>query len=414
MATLSPATPQIAPAQPDHAAVQSDQAAEIRIERLFSIFVGAGYLGYLPLMAGAIGNAAEHTAAWWTPSALLLVFGPAVVLLVAALTRHRTVARWAGRSAAGGFVVAAVSFGPAWDGHPIPDYLWFAIISGLAALAAAVTISPRWAFITLIAATIPANVYQYLVRDSSNTHNLLVTMLFAFSFTLLFLSAAIMAMRTGRVLDATRANTYAEAAAAAAATARRSQRSHIDALLHDWVISTMLAAGRQGNTESVRRQAALTLDKLDSGPIVLTRVPAATAMAQLRAGVLEVDLTQPIDARIDEAANDILADVIDIIDAAICEAVRNSIRHAGPGARRTVSMIITADGIDATVIDDGTGFDPADVAPHRLGLAVSILGRLRALPGGSAEVTTAPGEGTRVDLRWTNTASDVTRGPAPA
>ena len=399
MATLSPATPQIAPAQPDHAAVQSDQAAEIRIERLFSIFVGAGYLGYLPLMAGAIGNAAEHTAAWWTPSALLLVFGPAVVLLVAALTRHRTVARWAGRSAAGGFVVAAVSFGPAWDGHPIPDYLWFAIISGLAALAAAVTISPRWAFITLIAATIPANVYQYLVRDSSNTHNLLVTMLFFSSLAFTVLENA---------------NTYAEAAAAAAATARRSQRSHIDALLHDWVISTMLAAGRQGNTESVRRQAALTLDKLDSGPIVLTRVPAATAMAQLRAGVLEVDLTQPIDARIDEAANDIPADVIDIIDAAICEAVRNSIRHAGPGARRTVSMIITADGIDATVIDDGTGFDPADVAPHRLGLAVSILGRLRALPGGSAEVTTAPGEGTRVDLRWTNTASDVTRGPAPA
>ena len=364
MATLSPATPQIAPAQPDHAAVQSDQAAEIRIERLFSIFVGAGYLGYLPLMAGAIGNAAEHTAAWWTPSALLLVFGPAVVLLVAALTRHRTVARWAGRSAAGGFVVAAVSFGPAWDGHPIPDYLWFAIISGLAALAAAVTISPRWAFITLIAATIPANVYQYLVRDSSNTHNLLVTMLFAFSFTLLFLSAAIMAMRTGASWTPP-APIPTPKPRQPAATARRSQRSHIDALLHDCG-DLDDAGGRTAGQHRVRpqtgrahpRQTRLRSDRADPCSGGHRDGPAA------RRGS-EVDLTQPIDARIDEAANDIPADVIDIIDAAICEAVRNSIRHAGPGARRTVSMIITADGIDATVIDDGTGFDPP--TSHRTG-----------------------------------------------
>ena len=102
---------------------------------------------------------------------------------------------------------------------------------------------------------------------------------------------------------------------------------------------------------------------------------------------------------------DVPADVVDIIDAATCEAVRNSIRHAGPGARRTVTMNITADGVDATVIDDGDGFDPAYVAPHRLGLAVSILGRLRALPGGSAEVTTVPGEGTRVDLHWTESVA---------
>ena len=64
----------------------------------------------------------------------------------------------------------------------------------------------------------------------------------------------------------------------------------------------MLAAGRQANTAAVRRQAAITLDKLDSGPIALSWLPAATAMAQLRAGVLDVDLTTAISTHIDSDA----------------------------------------------------------------------------------------------------------------
>lgn len=279
MATVSPAAAQVAPARPD-------RAAEIRIERLFSVFVGAGYLCHLALLAGSIVSTAEHAAAWWTPTAILLAFGPPVVLAAVVLTRRRMAAR--------GCAVG-------------PD----------------------------------------------------------------------------------------------AAAARSGRRRHIEALLHDWVISTMLAAGRQGNTESVRRQAAITLGKLDSGPTAPARLPAATAMAHLRAGVLDVDRTAAISTRIDSGAPDIPTDVIDVTAAAAGEAVRNSILHAGPGSRTTVSLYITGDGVEATVTDDGTGFRPYDVPPHRLGLAVSVLGRMRALPGGSAEVITAPGEGTTVNLRWT-------------
>ena len=393
-----------APTSPQVADPRPDQAAEVRIERLLSIFVGAGCLGYLPLLAGSIVSTAEHTAAWWTPTAVLLTFGPSAVLLTAALTRHRIAMHWAARACAVGPVVATASFGLAWDGHPVPQFLWFFIVPEMATVAAAISMSTGWMLTTLIAGAVPANGYQYLAREASYTDNLPATMLFCISFTLLFASAAIVAMRTGRILDATRANTYAEAAAAAGAGARRSQRSHIDALLHDWVISTMLAAGRQANTAAVRRQAAITLDKLDSGPIALSRLPAATAMAQLRAGVLDVDLTTAISTHIDSDAPDIPTDVIDIIDDAVSDAVRNSILHAGPGARTTVSLSITGDGVRTTVTDHGTGFSPDDVPPHRLGVAVSVLGRVRTLPGGSAEVITAPGEGTRVDLRWTGSA----------
>ncbi|MET8837871.1 hypothetical protein ABZV78_28715, partial [Micromonospora sp. NPDC004540] len=49
--------------------------------------------------------------------------------------------------------------------------------------------------------------------------------------------------------------------------------------------------------------------------------------------------------------------------------------------------------------DDGPGFDPASVPAHRYGLRESIHGRMSTV-GGRAEVTSAPGAGTRIRLEW--------------
>lgn len=51
------------------------------------------------------------------------------------------------------------------------------------------------------------------------------------------------------------------------------------------------------------------------------------------------------------------------------------------------------------VTDDGPGFDPAGVPPHRYGLRESIRGRMAAV-GGRAEVRSAPGAGTTIRLEW--------------
>jgi signal transduction histidine kinase len=55
-----------------------------------------------------------------------------------------------------------------------------------------------------------------------------------------------------------------------------------------------------------------------------------------------------------------------------------------------------------TVRDEGPGIPPGRLAEAaaqgRLGLAQSVLGRVRDL-GGTVEVVTAPGEGTEVELR---------------
>jgi signal transduction histidine kinase len=89
--------------------------------------------------------------------------------------------------------------------------------------------------------------------------------------------------------------------------------------------------------------------------------------------------------------------------AALAEAVRNSLRHAGVtghAVRRTVTCTISAGGIRLVFVDDGAGFDVRKVPADRLGISVSILGRMRRLAGGAGFVESQPGEGTTVTLVW--------------
>ena len=59
---------------------------------------------------------------------------------------------------------------------------------------------------------------------------------------------------------------------------------------------------------------------------------------------------------------------------------------------------VADDEVAVFVHDRGVGFDRAAVPPDRRGIAESIEGRLERA-GGSATITTAPGEGTEVELR---------------
>ncbi|MDY6811421.1 MAG: ATP-binding protein, partial [Actinomycetota bacterium] len=135
-----------------------EQSAAIRIERLFSIFVGAGYFAYLAILGPQIAAQFSITAAWWNLLAPLAIFIPPALLLTAAVMRRRAIARWASRTCAIAFPVVALCWLPAWNGGTVSDQLWFSIIPGLAGLAAAITLPPRWALTLMTAAIIPAQV----------------------------------------------------------------------------------------------------------------------------------------------------------------------------------------------------------------------------------------------------------------
>ena len=89
-------------------------------------------------------------------------------------------------------------------------------------------------------------------------------------------------------------------------------------------------------------------------------------------------------------------------DVALClfrivqEALANAVRHA---RARTicVSLLITAESVELTVVDDGVGFAASERTKSGLGLR-SIHERVRFLQG-QVSVDSRPGEGTKVLVR---------------
>ncbi|MEU6868443.1 DUF5931 domain-containing protein [Streptomyces sp. NPDC046876] len=88
--------------------------------------------------------------------------------------------------------------------------------------------------------------------------------------------------------------------------------------------------------------------------------------------------------------------------AAVGAALDNVRKHAGDGARAWILVEDWGDEVVVTVRDDGPGIpagrlDQAE-GEGRMGVALSIRGRLRDL-GGSAELVSVPGQGTEVELK---------------
>ncbi|MEU4492527.1 DUF5931 domain-containing protein [Streptomyces sp. NPDC023998] len=88
--------------------------------------------------------------------------------------------------------------------------------------------------------------------------------------------------------------------------------------------------------------------------------------------------------------------------AAVSAALDNVRRHAGDNAQAWILVEDWPDEVIVTVRDDGPGIPEGRLAQAegegRLGVALSIRGRLRDL-GGTAEVISVPGQGTEVELK---------------
>ncbi|MFD1815074.1 sensor histidine kinase [Rhodococcus gannanensis] len=375
-----------------------------RILRMFARFITVGYVAYLVFLLPSIASMAPRLDPWWTPAAVVSVFGSGIVIGLMSFLRDTRAIRVAAGAAAVTFLLAALSWPLAWVGPSVPggEGVWLAGFPGLASIAAVIAWPTTVAFGHMVVGCITVQLINYGVRDDLASTMLVSEIAFAIVFCTLFVGGAAMAMRTGRILDSTTEQTHAAAATAAARHARAVEQDRFAALIHDGVMATLLTASRRA--PKAAGLAARTLHELDaiaSGVRSDQSFSAAATLAYLRAAASEADHDVVFEATTADAGDLLVpADVARTVAAALAEALRNSRRHAGPDATSTVHVWVTEHDIDIRVTDDGAGFDRTSVAPHRLGVTVSILGRMRQLPGGTAWIDSSPGRGTTVRLGW--------------
>jgi signal transduction histidine kinase/phage shock protein PspC (stress-responsive transcriptional regulator) len=178
---------------------------------------------------------------------------------------------------------------------------------------------------------------------------------------------------------------------------RTEERARMAARLHDSVLQTLALIQRADDARGAQRLARRQERELrawlyggeepDAPETFAAALRHATEDVEARYDI-EVELVQPSDAPLDEH--------LEALVAAAREALTNAAKHAGTG---TVSVLARVSGHEASVFvrDRGRGFDRAHVPGDRAGLRESIEARM-ARHGGRAEIHTAPGEGTEVEL----------------
>ena len=170
--------------------------------------------------------------------------------------------------------------------------------------------------------------------------------------------------------------------------------------LHDRVLQTLEFLERGGHIHDERMRAVVRGDTAwlralvdgtgtgADGALVpaLARVVEEQAVAGLRVDLCAAQERQPV----------LTPSTVDAVGGAVREALTNVRKHAG--VDHAVVRVSSSGGeVVVTVLDQGVGMDPATTR-HGAGVPGSIVRRV-AQAGGTAQLTSAPGEGTHVELR---------------
>ncbi|MGB3301951.1 MAG: ATP-binding protein [Gordonia sp. (in: high G+C Gram-positive bacteria)] len=371
-----------------------------------SRFIGAGFVAYFLTSIPMFGQPAGMVAGWFTPVGIALAFGPGFALLAVSFVPrlHRYIPVIAPLCAVG-YLLAAIAWFVAWNGitADAEQVTWLMSFSGLPAMAWVLVRPMAEATGVLVVCSALAAWVTDTGRSDLIDSNVLIEGSWGAVFTLCFVLASGRVVRSGRILDATRADAIAAAGESAARSAQRAERARFDALIHDQVIATLISAANDPTESRLpyqARRATSELLALASGAESVGSIDANEVQARLRAVVASVDhdVAVIVDSTDPDTAYPTAA--VQALAEAVGEAVRNSIGHAGPDAECAVLVEVRAGLLRITVADNGAGFDTSAVPPERLGIEVSIRQRLRNLDGADMRLSSVPGEGTTVQMMW--------------
>jgi len=182
------------------------------------------------------------------------------------------------------------------------------------------------------------------------------------------------------------------------------ERQRIDALVHDQVLNTLLVAAKaksrqeQLSAANAASEAIASLELAAADQELTGKVTTLGLYRSLRKAAFR--FSKEIEVEILSAGlEEIPPDIAQTITQAALQAIDNSVRHSRASRISLRLGSPTASGLVVEVTDNGFGFSPERLPKDRLGISTSIKARM-LLIGGEAEVTSAPGAGTTVLLRW--------------
>ena len=338
------------------------------------------------------------------PGFVLVGVGQLGLIYAAFFSGHnRFWQRWYARSIEAVIVTWFLAL-PAGQVMPEGMYPWAWWGVGLAAVAAFAGLPPVraiWFFVAL-------DTYWFIARFFPayggvdvwlNIQDTLLTFLFAALLGSLILVTRYEASK----VDEASARKIAAAAEQARAEAETREKSRLDALVHDKVLTTLLLAAKAKTVEEQQSVANLAITAITA----LNTSPDSNRLGSIAAGNFFAALdniarTQDpnLSVSISEVDGVLIPEsVASALTEATLQAIANSQQHAGDRASRSLVLKGHKTGIKIVIKDDGRGFRMSRVPRNRLGIRVSIIERVE-LAGGRVFIDSRPGDGANIILEW--------------
>jgi signal transduction histidine kinase len=226
--------------------------------------------------------------------------------------------------------------------------------------------------------------------------------LFVFSAVLI---ALVLALRweAGKT-DAANQAAIASAVQSARVDAAEIERSRLDALVHDSVLTTLLVAAHAETDQQkalAAKSATDAIDRLKSAQSEVLESAQLTLASFFHALELRIHQASPEFKVLLSRMSDlpISSQIADSLTEATLQAVDNSLKHAGQASERIVRLRGEKSGLKILVSDNGKGFRPSQVSKDRIGISSSIVARARNV-GGRVFINSSPGSGTNVVIEW--------------
>ena len=178
---------------------------------------------------------------------------------------------------------------------------------------------------------------------------------------------------------------------------RSQERAEVAAMMHDSVLHTLTLIQRHHEDPAQVARLARAQERDLREWLYGTRKSAAESFAEaIRAAAAEVEDRHAARLDVVSVGDAPLDPQLEACVAAAREAMVNAAKYA-PETAISVYAEVAEDRVEVFVKDRGPGFDLDQVAPDRMGVRGSIIGRMER-HNGRAEIRTAPGEGTEVRL----------------